>query len=86
MPDRMSPLGSRNSTSYGGHPQGEARDRGSGKQEARSIEIHNLQATALTSWADGAKLIHSGHQPGPAENLEGEKKASVSLGTGLELL
>lgn len=37
-------------------------------------------ATALTSWTEAVKLIHSGHQPGPVENLEREEKEVSMLG------
>lgn len=37
-------------------------------------------AAALTSWAEAAKLIHSGHQPGSVENLEREEKEVSMLG------
>ena len=37
-------------------------------------------AAALTSWAEAAKLIQSGHQPGPVENLEREEKEVSMLG------
>lgn len=43
-------------------------------------------AMALTSWVDTAKLIHSGHQPGPVENLERKEKVVSILGLVKHLL
>lgn len=45
----------------------------------RTQQGAELWAMALTSWVDAAKLIHSGHQPGPVENLERKKKVVSTL-------
>lgn len=48
------------------------------EQDRECSSKQSSETVTLTSWANAAKLIHSGHQPGPVENLEREEKR-VSL-------
>lgn len=65
-------------------PHGWAGDKGgkarASKRRQDSAVSRDPGATALTSWAEAAKLIHSGHQPGSVENLEREEKEVSMLG------
>lgn len=73
-------------TKEGHHSWGAAREE-EGKagtpgreQDPEHSNKQSSEAVALTSWANAAKLIHSGHQPSPVENLEREEKRVSLLG------
>lgn len=62
--------------SWGAVREGEGKAGASGReQDPEHSRKQSSEAMALTSWANAAKLIHSGHQPSPVENLEREEKS-----------